>query len=92
MAIGVYFEHSGFTPEKYGETIRQLEAAGAGAPDGRTEHVALESGGEIQVFDIWESEAQLNAFGEKLIPILTGLGVEVGPPGRHAQIHNVIKG
>jgi hypothetical protein len=36
MAIGFYFRPSGFTPDKYEETLRQLEAAGAGAPEGRT--------------------------------------------------------
>jgi hypothetical protein len=59
MAIGIYFTPTGFTPEKYDETISQLEAAGAGAPAGRSYHVALESDGGIQVFDIWESQEAL---------------------------------
>jgi hypothetical protein len=29
--------------------------AGAGAPEGRSNHFALEANGEIQVFDVWES-------------------------------------
>lgn len=51
MALGMYLAHEGFTPEKYEEALKKLEAAGAGAPKGRTLHVALESGGSIQVFD-----------------------------------------
>ena len=31
----------------------------AGAPRGRTFHVALESNGLIQVFDIWNSQEEL---------------------------------
>ena len=92
MALGVYFVHSGFTPDKYNEAVRQLEAAGAGSPAGRTYHVALESGGEIQVFDIWESQEQLEAFGQTLVPILAGLGVEMGAPPTPARVHNVIQG
>ena len=91
MALGIYFVHQGFTPEKYASTIKQLEAAGAGAPKGRTYHVALESEGAIQVFDIWESQADFEAFGQTLIPILTELGVELKDP-MVANVHNVIKG
>jgi len=91
MALGIYFVHQGFTPEKYGSAIKQLEAAGAGVPKGRTYHVALESEGAIQVFDIWESQADFEAFGQTLIPILTGLGVELKDP-MVANVHNVIKG
>jgi hypothetical protein len=87
--MGLYFAPSGFTPERYDEAIRQLEAAGAGAPEGRTYHVALEAEGAIQVFDIWESQEAFEAFGRTLIPILSGLGVDPGEP-QAAQIHNVI--
>jgi hypothetical protein len=91
MALGIYFVHQGFTPEKYESAIKQLEAAGAGAPKGRTYHVALESDGDIQVFDIWESQADFDEFGKTLVPILTELGVELTEP-MVANVHNVIRG
>ncbi len=91
MALGIYFVHQGFTPDKYKRAIKELEAAGAGAPKGRTYHVALEADGSIQVFDIWESQADFDAFGKTLIPILTGLGVELKDP-MVANVHNVITG
>lgn len=91
MALGIYFVHEGFTPEKYASALSQLEAAGAGSPNGRTLHVALESGGSIQVFDIWESQEDFDAFGPTLVPILTELGVVLGEP-MVASVHNVING
>ncbi len=91
MALGFYFVNKGFTPEKYKEAIRQLEAAGAGAPEGRIHHIALENDGEIQVFDIWESQEALDAFAGTLVPVLTGLGVELSPP-MVSRVHNVIEG
>ena len=91
MALGIYFVHEGFTPEKYNNAIKQLEAAGAGSPKGRTYHCALESNGAIQVFDIWESQEDFDAFGEKLIPILSDLGVDLQEP-MVATVHNVITG
>ncbi len=91
MALGFYFVHGGFTPEKYGKVIKQLADAGAGAPKGRTLHVALESDGEIQVFDIWESQQEFEAFGATLLPILAEVGVTLNEP-MVAQVHNVIEG
>jgi hypothetical protein len=91
MAVWLYFTPSGFTRTKYDETIRKLNEAGAGAPPGRTYHVALESNDGIQVFDIWDSQEAFQAFGQTLIPILSGLGVDPGEP-MVSTVHNVIEG
>jgi hypothetical protein len=91
MATSFYFVHNGFTPEKYAEALKQLTAAGAGSPAGRTLHVALETNGEISVFDIWESQEQFDAFGATLMPILAGLDIKLNEP-MVAPVHNVIQG
>ena len=91
MALGFYFTPSGFTQANYDEAVGKLEAAGAGAPEGRSYHVALETNGEIQVFDIWESQEAFEAFGATLVPIMTELGADPGEP-MVARVHNVIKG
>ena len=87
MALGFYITGKGFTQERYDTTLRQLEDAGAGAPDGRISHVALETGGEIQVFDIWESQEAFQAFGETLLPILAAAVIELNEP-MVARVHN----
>jgi hypothetical protein len=91
MALGFYFTPKGFTPEKYDEAIRQLEAAGAGSPQGRIHHIALERDGEVQVFDVWESQEAMEAFGPTLMPILAGLGVDPGQP-MVQEVRRVISG
>jgi len=91
MALGVYFVHMGFTPDKYDETIKKLDAAGQGSPKGRSSHFALESDGMIQVFDVWDSQEDFDAFGKTLVPILTELGVELSAPSV-ANIYNSISG
>jgi hypothetical protein len=91
MAIGIYFAESKFPADKYEEALSRLEAAGAGAPEGRSYHVALETNGEINVFDIWESQAAFDAFGATLMPIMDELGVDPGKP-LVADVHNVIPG
>ena len=91
MAIGIYFANSDFPKDKYDEALKELEAAGAGAPEGRSYHVALETDGAINVFDVWESQEAFDAFGATLMPILSRLGVDPGTP-MVAQVHNVIEG
>jgi hypothetical protein len=89
ITLGIYFVHVGFTPEKYDEAIKKLEAAGAGSPKGRSNHFALESDGAIQVFDIWDSHEEFEAFGQTLVPILAELGVELTEPSV-ATVYNSI--
>jgi hypothetical protein len=91
MAIGFYFTPSSFTPSGYDETIRKLEAAGAGAPAGRLYHFALEADGKIQVFDIWDSQESFEAFGKTLLPIMAEIGADPGRPTA-LPLHNVLVG
>jgi hypothetical protein len=91
MALGFYIANKGFTPEKYKQTVRQLEAVGAGSPEGRMHHFALETDGEIQMFDIWESQDAFEAFGATLAPVLNGLGIELSEP-MVARVYNAIEG
>jgi len=91
MALGMFFASSSFTPESYDEVISRLEAAGAAAPPGRLYHVALEAGGRIQLFDVWESAEAFQAFGATLVPILAELGIDPGEP-QVSPVHNLIAG
>jgi hypothetical protein len=91
VALGFYFTPSGFTRAKYDDTLVRLEAAGMGAPSGRLYHVALESDGLIQVFDVWDSQESFEAFGATLLPIMGELGVDPGEPSV-APVHNSIVG
>jgi hypothetical protein len=79
------------SPDKYAEAIKQLAAAGQGAPKGRTFHAALESDGEIQVFDLWDSQGTFDAFGATLMPILAELDIKLNEP-IVGLVHNVIEG
>ena len=91
MALGLYFTPSSFTPAQYDDAITRLEAAGAGAPPGRLYHVALETDGQIQVFDVWDSQESFEAFGATLLPIMGAIGSDPGQPHVSA-VHNIIKG
>src|SRR5438067_9343228 len=80
MIVAV-FEGTDMTEEQYQKVLVGLEAAGAGAPDGRLDHVAGWDGGTFCVVDTWESTEKLNRFAETLFPIMDRIGVT--PPAPH---------
>lgn len=91
MALGLYFTPSSFSTAAYDDAIGRLEAAGAGAPAGRLYHVALETDGQIQVFDVWDSQESFEAFGATLLPIMAEIGADPGQP-HISPVHNIIVG
>lgn len=90
MAIVVKFTVRNMPADRYDEVIRQLEAAGSGAPPGRLYHISYGSADSIQVIDVYDSPASLDAFGAVLVPILQGMGIEVEPDVQ--PVHNIIPG
>ncbi len=91
MALGFYFSPVSMTAQQYDGIMRSLEQAGAGAPKGRTYHSCFGSGDKMMVFDIWESQAEFEAFGVTLMPILQKAGIDVGQP-EVMPIHNTLAG
>jgi len=91
VALGFYFSPTGFTREEYDDVIGRLEAAGAGVPAGRLHHVAMETDGQISVFDVWDSQESFEAFGATLLPIMAAVGADPGQP-MVAPVHNIIEG
>lgn len=79
MAIVVKYEVTGMSADKYDNVIRDLEAAGQGHPDGRRYHVCFGDKTRLQVIDVFESPAKLEAFGAKLMPILQKYGISARP-------------
>lgn len=91
MALGFFFAPASFTAQQYDTVTSQLEKAGFGKPAGRLYHTCFGSGNKMQVFDVWESQAAFDRFGQTLMPILQKAGVDPGQP-QVAPIHNVING
>jgi hypothetical protein len=91
MAFVVKFKPAGFTAAKYQETIKQLIAAGAGTPKGRTYHVCYGDPNGVDITDVWDSMEDFQTFGITLIPIMNSLGVDPGHPDVQ-QIHGIIIG
>lgn len=91
MSFVLTFTPAGFTAAKYDEVIKQLSAAGAGSPKGRSHHTCYGDPNGLHVTDVWDSMADFQAFGETLVPIMRSLGVDPGQPDVQ-QVHNIIVG
>src|SRR6478735_5608531 len=91
MAIVVRFAPTGFTAAKYAETLRKLEQAGFGAPAGRLYHICFGDEDNLRVSDIWDSRESFEKFGQIVMPIVEGLGVQQSVP-EIIEVHNIIEG
>ena len=88
MAIVAIFEVHGADASKYDEVIRRLTAMGLRVPDGQMYHVCYGDKQNLQVIDVYESQAKLDAFAAKLGPILQEMGVQAKP--KIFEVHNII--
>jgi hypothetical protein len=79
------------TVEKYDAAMPAIEASGPFPPDGLDLHVAFIAGGSFRVSEIWDSQEQFEAFGQRLMPILAESGIELAGPPEIVEIHNLIK-
>ena len=77
--------------DTYAEALRRLDAAGQKAPPGRLHHTCYGPKDKLSVTDVFDTEQNFEAFGKVLVPILTGLGVELGQPNV-IGVHNIIRG
>ena len=92
MSIVVRFSPIALTTNKYDETIRQIKNAGEWPAAGLDYHVCFGSDGNLKVSEIWNSREQFEAFGERLMPILAGVGIQFANPPDIFDVHNIVKG
>ena len=90
MAIVAKFKVSNMTAKMYETVLKRLDAAGAGAPNGRLYPVSYGSHDNLQVIDVYDSPQALENFGKTLVPILQELGIKAEPDVEEA--YKIIKG
>jgi hypothetical protein len=92
MSILARFTPTNLTMESYGEANRRLEEAGLWPdPDGLEYHVCFGPEGSLRVSEIWDSREQMDAFGERLMPILADVGIEFSGEPEILDVHNTVK-
>jgi len=86
MAIVAVFQSPTLTQAKYEETVRRLTGGKSrmtSAADWPVKGLLVHAAGQgptgFRVVDVWESDESFQRFGEKLMPILSAVGIEGQP-------------
>ncbi len=92
MSILVRFTAApSMSPEKYDESLRRLESSGGFPPDGLEYHAAFVGpDGTFRVSEVWDSREQFEAFGQRLMPVLDDVGVELAGEPEMLEVHNTV--
>ncbi len=91
MSIVARFNPTNLTTEKYEEANRRLEEARLWPPDGLEYHFCFGSEPNLLVSEIWTSQEQMDAFGERLMPVLADVGIEFSGRPDIFEVHNIEK-
>jgi hypothetical protein len=86
MPVVAVVQSPTLTQERYEQSVpkmsggkSQLESPADWPVGGLLAHVAGQGENGFRVVDLWESEEAFRRFGEALMPVLQGLGVEGEP-------------
>ena len=91
MSIVVRFHPNGMTAEKYDEAVRRHDDAGIEfPPDGMEYHVCFGPEGDLRVSEIWDSAEQLQAYGDRLMPLLAEVGIQFSGEPEIFEVHRTV--
>jgi hypothetical protein len=91
MSIVVRFTPVSMTAEKYDEAIQRHEDEGiVFPPDGMELHVCFGPEGNLRVSEIWDSREQLQAYGDKLMPLLADVGIQLSGEPEIFEAYNIV--
>ena len=90
MSILARFTPTSLTSDKYDESVRRVQAEIGFPPEGLEYHVCFGSEGNLRVSEVWDSLEEFQAFGERLMPLLSEMGIAPGEP-EVLEIHNIVR-
>ena len=91
MSIVARFNPTNLTKDMYDESVRRLKESEGWPPAGLDYHVMFGSEGDLRVSEIWDSREQMQAFGERLMPILADIGIEFSAEPEIFEVGDIVK-
>ena len=92
MSIVVRFKPTNITKEKYDESLRRMREAGIWPnPPGLEVHVAFGPDDDLSASEVWSSREEFQAYGKKLMPILSDMGIEFSAEPEIFEVQNLVK-
>lgn len=89
MSILIRYSPTSLTAQKYDEASQRVQETLDWPPEGLDIHVCFGSEGNLLVSEIWDSREHYEAFGERLMPVLTEAGVEFSNEPEVFEVHNI---
>ena len=53
-------------------------------------HICFGQDGDLRVSEIWDSQEKWETFGERLMPILSEIGIQTGEPEVY-EVQNIVR-
>ena len=90
MSLVIRFSPPSLRAEQYDNAVRRLTEEGVFPADGLDYEICFGTDGSLKVSQVWDSKEQMEAFGQRLMPILQEFGINPGEP-EIVEVHNIIK-
>lgn len=90
MSVLIRFSPPSLTAAQYDEAVHRLTEQGVFPAAGLDYEICFGEDGNLKVSQVWDSQEQLEAFGARLSPILSELGIDPGEP-EFVEVHNIIR-
>ena len=90
MSVLIRFSPPSLTAEQYDSVVARLQRDGILPADGLDYEICFGTDGNLKVSQVWDSKEQMDAFGQRLMPILQEFGINPGEP-EVVEVHNIIK-
>ena len=91
MSVLIRFSPPALTAEQYDTVVARLNEEGVFPAEGLDYEVCFGSQGNLKVSQVWDTKEHMEAFGQRLMPILQEVGIDPGQP-EVVEVHNTIKG
>ncbi len=90
MSVLARFAPESLTAQQYDAVVDRLVADGIQPADGLEFEICFGSGDHMKVSTVFDTQAQLDAFAARLMPILDEMGIDPGTP-EILEVHSIIR-
>ena len=91
MSVLIRFNPPSLTAAQYDKVVARLTEEGVFPADGLEYEICFGTAGNLKVSQVWDNHEHMEAFGQRLMPILQEVGIDPGQP-EIVEVHNIIKG
>ena len=91
MSVLIRFAPPSLTADQYDKAVARLREDGVLPAEGLDYEICFGEDGNLKVSQVWDTKEHMEAFGQRLMPILQDLGIDPGRP-EIVKVHNIIKG